>query len=131
MLRGHKLDSDLIMLILSSFDTIRDFLTNIKYLRLQLKLCGIYKDEKQLVLSILSKLGPDYSTFISTFYATNNSLIVAWKIPYLDNFVAELTREEDKLVKMGAFQNSKACSLALNRGTKVSNASNKIMQKPK
>ena len=55
-----------------------------------LNICGIEKEYDQLILSILSKLGPDYSIFVSTFHATR--LVVAkWKIPSLNSFLDSLT----------------------------------------
>ena len=67
-------------------------------------MCGIDKECEQLVLSILAKLGLDYSVFISTSHATKNSLEAAWKMPSLDDFVVVMTREKDKLVHMGALK---------------------------
>jgi hypothetical protein len=59
-MRGHVLKVDLNSLDLKSFDNIQDFFTKFKCLLLQLKECGNdkSKQEKQLVLVILEKLGP-------------------------------------------------------------------------
>ena len=53
----------------SSFKSLQLYFSKFKALVLQLKQCGIEKEE-QLVLAILSKLGPDYLVFVSTFHAT-------------------------------------------------------------
>lgn len=90
-LRGHQLENELIGLSPTNFDTIQDFFTKLKSIRLQLKQCGIEKEDKQLILSILSKLGPNYSVFVSTFYATKSALGSNYKMPSLDEFAAELT----------------------------------------
>ena len=58
------------------------------------------KEDDQLILSILSKLGADYSVFISTFHA-GKLTIPGWKIPSLNAFIESLTNEHDKLVQMG------------------------------
>jgi hypothetical protein len=89
------LENELISLSLSNFDTIQDFFTKFKSLFLQLKLCGIDKMEKeeQLILSIMSKLGLEYSVFVSTFHATKSAFKASWKMPSLDDFVASLTQE--------------------------------------
>ena len=47
------------------------------------------------------KLGPDYSVFVSTFYATKLTTRT-WKMPSLADFMdSSLTQEQDKLVMMG------------------------------
>lgn len=80
--------------------------------------CGTKKDGKQLILSILSKLGPNYSVFVSTFYATKCTLGTTFKMLSLDEFAVELTREQDKLVQMGTIKPSKSHVLVVNQGTK-------------
>ena len=60
----------------------------------------------QLVLAILLKLGPNYSVFVSTFYATKLT-DRTWKMPSLVYFMESLTQEQDKLVMMGAIKPSK------------------------
>jgi len=67
-LRGHQLENELISLILAHYDTIQDLFTKFKSLVLQLKQCGIDKKEDHLIFSILSKLGPEFSVFVSTFH---------------------------------------------------------------
>jgi hypothetical protein len=53
------------------FDNLQDFFTKYKNLLSQLKACGVdkSKDEKQMVLTILSKLGSEFSMFVSTFHS--------------------------------------------------------------
>ena len=57
-------------------------------------------------MAILSKLGLDYSIFVSTFHA---SKLTArnWKMPSLIDFMESLTQEKDKLVFMGTIKPSK------------------------
>ena len=56
------LEVDLLTLDPKIFENIQDFLTKFKDLLSQLKACGVdkSKEEKQMLLSILSKLGPCY-----------------------------------------------------------------------
>ena len=68
-MRGHKIENELISLSPSSFESMQLYFSKFKALLLQLKQCGIEKEEK-LVLAILSKLGPDYLVFYLTFHAT-------------------------------------------------------------
>ena len=69
-LRAHQLEIALFSMSPRSFNSIECFFTKFKSLFLILKHCGIYKKYDQLILSILSKLGPKYSVFVSTFHAT-------------------------------------------------------------
>ena len=73
---------------------------------LQLKHCGIEKKDEQLVLTIHSKLGPNYSIFVSTFHTTKFTAW-AWKMPKLVEFMESLTQEQDKLVMVGTIKPSK------------------------
>ena len=66
-LPGHQLENELISVSPAHYDTIQDFFTKFKSLVLQIKQCGIEKKEDQMNLSILSKLGPEFSVFVSRF----------------------------------------------------------------
>ena len=112
------LENELISLSPCNFNTIRDFFTKLKSLRQQLKQCGIEKKDEQLILSILSKLSSKYSMFVSTFYATKGALGTQFTMPSLDDFVVNLTQEQDKLIQMGTLKSSKSHALAANQGTK-------------
>ena len=71
-LRRHQLKNELIFLSPTHFETIQEFFTKLESLVLELKQCGIEKKEDQLILSILSKLGPKFSVFVSTFHSYGN-----------------------------------------------------------
>ena len=73
---------------------------------LQLKQCKVEKDDDQLILAMLSKLGSDYSVFVSTFHI-GKLTIPNWKMPFLDAFIKSLTNKHDKLVHMGIIRSSK------------------------
>ena len=60
-LRIYQLENEMISLNLGNFETMNDFFTKFKHLVLQLKQCKVEKEVDQLILAILSKLGPDYS----------------------------------------------------------------------
>ena len=64
------------------------------------------KEDDQLVLAILSKLGADYSVFVSTFHE-GNLTTHGWKMPTLNAFIESLTSEHDKLVQMGIIRSSR------------------------
>ena len=69
-MRGHQLENELISLSDTHFETIQYFFTKFKSLVLQLKQCGTEKKEEELILSMLSKLGPKYFVFVSTFHSS-------------------------------------------------------------
>jgi hypothetical protein len=69
-MRGHILKVEFLTLDPKIFDNLQYFFTKYKDLLSQLKACGVvkYKGEKQMVLIILSKIGPKFSVFVSTFH---------------------------------------------------------------
>ena len=105
-MRGHQIENELISLNPSSFKSLQLYFTKFKALVLQLKQCGIEKKKEQIVLAILSKLGPNYSVFVLTFHATNLTARY-WKMPKLAEFMESLTQEQDKLVMMVTIKPSK------------------------
>ena len=90
-MRGHQIESELISLCPNSFKSLQLYFSKFKALVLQLKHRGIEKKEEQLVLAILSKLGPDYLVFVLTLYATK-LIGRAWKMTSLTNFMESLTQ---------------------------------------
>ena len=102
----HQLENELFSLSPSIFDSIEGYFTKFKSLVLLLKQCGILNKEYQLILSILSKLGTEYSLFVSAFH---HSMLVIynWKMPSLHTFFDSLTKEQNKLIHMGAIRSSK------------------------
>jgi hypothetical protein len=69
-MRGHMLELEMLTLDLKIFENIQDFFTKFKDLLSQLKACAVdkSKEEKKMVLTILSKIVPELSIFISTFH---------------------------------------------------------------
>ena len=98
-IRAHQLENELFSLSPSSLDSIEGFFTKFKSLVIFLKQCGIDKKEYQLIISILSKLVPEYSVFVSIFHATRLA-ISNWKIPSLSTFFDSLAKEQEKLIQM-------------------------------
>ena len=115
---GHILENELIALHPSSFETIQQFFTKFKFLALQCKQCRIERKDEQHVLSILSKLGPEYSIFVSIFHSERAS-IPNWRMPSLDSFVDSLIQEQEKLIQMGVIKNSKYQVILVTYSTKA------------
>ena len=81
------------------------------YLSIKLRLlcaeCKIKKEDKQCIYHILSKLGPAYSVFVSTFYSMKESLnATSYQEPTLESFCDSLIREQDKLIHLGIINNA-------------------------
>ena len=68
-IRGHQLENELISLNTSDFSCIKYYLSKYKTLKLLCAYCKIKREDKQCIYHILSKLGPAYSVFVSTFYS--------------------------------------------------------------
>jgi hypothetical protein len=110
-MRVHQLENELISLIPIHFRNLQELFTKFKSLLVELNACGVTKEEEQLILSILSKLGPEYSIFVSSFQASKLTQ-EEWKMPPLNDFIAALTQEKANLVQMGAIKHSKNQELA-------------------
>jgi hypothetical protein len=85
----------------SDFSCIEDYLSKFKTLRTLCEECKIKIDEYRCIYLILSKLGSSYFVFVSTFYAIQEAVGVAYQKPSLENFCDYLIREQDKLVQLG------------------------------
>jgi hypothetical protein len=118
-MRGHMLEVEFLTLDPKSFDNIQDFFTKFKDLLSQLKACGVdkSKEEKQMVLTILSKLGPEFSVFVSTFHSVRFTSRATWKMPSLEDFIESLTQEQTKLINMGKIKGPKAHALTVQDGS--------------
>jgi hypothetical protein len=118
-MRGHMLEVELLTLDPKIFDNIQYFFTKFKDLLSQLKACGVdkYKEEKQMVLTILSKLGPELFVFVSTFHSIRFTSGATWKMPSLEDFIESLTQEQTKLINMGKIKGPKAHALTVQDGS--------------
>ena len=127
-MRGHQIKNELISLSPINFNSLKVYFSKFNALVLQLKQCGIEKKDEQLVLAILSKLGPDYLVFVSTFHATKLK-VRNWKIPSLTDFMESLTQKQDKLVLIDTIKPSKDQAL-VSGDSKVNSKDKKKSKKP-
>ena len=68
------------------------------------------------VLSTMSKLGPEYSIFVSTFHTVRLTTGKSYTMPSLKEFMESLIFEQDKLIGMGKIKPPKAHALAVHDG---------------
>ena len=68
------------------------------------------KEDDQLILAILSKLGAEYLVFVSTFHV-GKLTTPGWKIPTLNAFIESLTSEHDNLLEQSPAATRKAAIL--------------------
>jgi hypothetical protein len=94
-MRGHILKVKLLTLDPKSFENLQDFFTKYNYLLSQLKACGVdkYKEEKQMVLTILYNIGLENSGFPSTFHSFSFTYGSTWTMPSLGAFIKSVTQE--------------------------------------
>ena len=88
-MRIHQLETYLITLNPSNFESLNEFFTKFKNLIYLLKQCKVEKDEYQFILSILTKLNAYYSVFVSTFQVVRLTT-PNWKLPTLNAFIQSL-----------------------------------------
>jgi hypothetical protein len=69
-----------------------------------------------MVLTILSKLGPKLSVFVSTFHSVKFASRATWKIHSLEEFIESITQEKIKLINMGKIKGPKAHALTVQDG---------------
>jgi hypothetical protein len=102
-----------------SFENIQYFFTKFKNLLSQLKACEVdkSKEEKQMVLTILSKLGPELSVFVYTFHIVIFTSGATWKMPSLEDFIESLTQEKTNLINMGAIKGLGVHALTMHDGS--------------
>jgi hypothetical protein len=87
-------------------------------------------EEKQMVLTILSKLGPEFYIFVSTFHTVRFASGATWKMPSLEDFIESLTQEKTKLINMGTIKGPRAHALTVHDGRhKYQKSNNKDKQK--
>ena len=74
-IRAHQLENELLTLDPNNFSSIEYFLSKFKILILLIQGCKVKKEDGCIIYSILAKLGPAYSVFVSTFHSTREALI--------------------------------------------------------
>jgi hypothetical protein len=109
-MRRHILEVDILTLDPKSFENVQDFFTKFNDLLSQLKSCEVdkSKEEKQMVITIISKTSPEFSVFISTFHIVIFTSRATWKMPSFEDFIESLTQEKIKLINMGTIKGPRA-----------------------
>jgi hypothetical protein len=90
-----------------------------------LRIIGIDKKDEQLIFSILTKLGPEYYVYTSSFHTTRLAMGSTWKIPSLDDFMESLIHEKIKLIQIGELNNSNPHVLTTQGSSKKNKHKNK------
>jgi hypothetical protein len=96
-----------------------NFFTKFKDLPSQLKACRVdkLKEEKKMVVIVLSKLGLELSVFISTFHIVKFTSGATWKMPSLEEFIESMTQEQNKLINMGTIKGPRVHALIVHDGS--------------
>jgi hypothetical protein len=69
-----------------------------------------------MVLTIISKLGPELFVFVSTFHSVKFTSRATWNMPSLEEFIESLTQEKTKIINMGKMKGPKAYALTVQDG---------------
>jgi hypothetical protein len=69
-----------------------------------------------MVLTILSKIGLEFSVFVYTFHSVRFSSGATWKMPSVEEFIEYLTQEQTKLINMGNIKGPKVHALTVQDG---------------
>jgi hypothetical protein len=118
-MRGHMIKVEFLTLDPNIFDNIQYFFTKYKDLLTQFKAYGVdkYNEDKKMFLTILSKLGLEYSMFVSTFHSVRLTSIATWVIPSLETFIESLTGEKNKLINIGKIKGPKVHAFTMQYGS--------------
>ena len=96
------------------FHAFKIILSKYKTIRLFCEECKIKREDKQCIYHIISKLGPAYFVFVSTFYSMKEFLTAtSYQDPSLESFCDSLIREQDKLIHLGIINNADTSEKAL------------------
>ena len=115
-IRAHQLENELLTLDPNNFSSIEDFLSKCKTLILLLEGVKVKNEDGSLSYSILTKLGPAYSVFVSTFHSTREAFISQgkdYKSPSFDAFFDSLIREQEKILHLGLLSTGNSSKKAL------------------
>ena len=82
------------------------------------------------ITTILNKLGPEYSVYVSMFHSKWESFL-DWKLPSLDSFFESLIKEQDKLIRIGVIQTSKDQDLLVIDSSKAQEKGKSKKREPK
>jgi hypothetical protein len=127
------LEVELNILNPKKFYNIEDLFTKFKSLLLSLGECGIEKStqEKQLFLTILAKLGPEYDVYVSNLHSGRSLFGANWKMPTMAQFIESLTQEQKKIIQMGLIKDPKSHALTMHDGKGSSKQNGKEKQNKK
>ena len=102
----------------SNFETLNEFFTKFNHIVLLLKQCKVEKEDDQLILAILSKLGVDNSVFLSTFHA-GKLTTPGWKMPTFNAFIEYLTSGDMISLSRWGSSNSRVINPSMSQGPNI------------
>jgi hypothetical protein len=124
-LRGHHLENDLHAINPRYLETLKDYYYKFKTFLSHVKACVIDNKDEELIFSILTKLGPEYFVYTSSFHTTILVMWSTWKIPSLDDFMESVIHEQTNIIQIGALKNSKPHALTAQGISKKNKQKNK------
>jgi hypothetical protein len=113
LIQSHQIENQIMNLSPNDFSCIEYYLSMFKTLIILCEECRIKLDNEHCIYIILTTLGSPYSLFVSTFYATRESLGISYQKPTLESFGDALIRYKDNLVQLGVISTAGTSNKAL------------------
>ena len=113
---AYTIEANLFKLDPKSFDSIKDYLTQVDDYRAQLSDCGEPIKDGKLIKHIITHIPPEYVPFVSTYHTQELTTGSAYIKPTFEKFAETLMKEYDILVSMGILKSSKSKALVANEG---------------
>ena len=101
---AYTIEDKLLKLDPRSFDTIKDYLTQVENYRAQLKDCGEPIKDGNMIKHIMTHLPPEYAPFVSNFNTHKLMMGSAYIKPSFEKFSKMLVLEHCNLVSIGILQ---------------------------
>ena len=98
---AYTIEDKLLKLDPRSFDTIKDYLTQVDNYRVQLKDCGEPIKDGKMIKPIMTHLPPKYDPLVPSFNTHKLTMGSAYIKPSFEKFSEMLVLKHDNLVSMG------------------------------
>ena len=122
---AYTIEANLLKLDPKSFDSIKDYLTQVDDFRAQLSDCGEPIKDGKLIKHIITHLPSEYVPFVSCYHTQKLTMGSGYTKPTFEKFAEMLITEYDILLGMGILKSSKSKALVANEGNSSGKNSNK------
>ena len=128
---AYTIEANLLKLDPKSFDSIKDYLTQVDDYRAQLSDCGEPIKDGKLIKHIITHLPSEYATFVSSYHTHKLTMGANYIKPSFEKFSEMLVHENTSLLGMGILKSSKSKALVANEDNSGNRNSNKNQKQSK